>query len=490
MQVSTKITFGMVLAGLLLFGGYSLLHLRQQERDLRASVERETSLLGRSLQVSLENALRDHQLRDVQQLLEELEKIYPAMDVFVYGPDGAIQAESSDDEPSKFPRMPFPFAEDGRPTVQWDNGTPEGRMLLAWPLRYEGGQKAGTLVVARPLTTLHHHLEATRRGAVVTLIAFVIATALLGMALGQIFVRRPLGQIVLAMASLRSGGSTEQLPAPHNEIGAVAQEFNALVVSLREAQEKLASETEARRQLEQGLAGVDKLVRVGQLSAGLAHEIGSPLQILSGRARALANAPGDPVRVRKNAEMLVAQTERIAQIVEQLLAFARRRPVQFARVDVAAIVGSVIGLLELEARQRKMKLRFSAAAGLPPVLADAGKLQQVVLNLVTNAFNASSAGGEVSVAVAPVALPNAAPGVRITVKDAGCGMSEEVLAQLFEPFFTTRVSTGGTGLGLAVVKSIVTEHGGQISVQSHPDRGSRFTVDLPLDGPQAERALA
>jgi len=150
----------------------------------------------------------------------------------------------------------------------------------------------------------------------------------------------------------------------------------------------------------------------------------------------------------------------------------------------------VLDLLEHAARRRGVTIEMECDPDLPRVVADVDQIQQIVLNLAKNALEASQPGGRIALRLSPWDLPvpggtRRVPGVRLEVEDDGRGMSEEVLARLFDPFFTTRATEGGTGLGLAVVKSIVTAHGGQVTAASVPGRGSRITVDLPLHGPQA-----
>ncbi len=490
MSSSTKIALTSAVAGILLFGGHAALQLRQEDRDLREAFANETALLGRSLKVALENALRDRQLEDIQETLTELEQIDPSLDVFVFDARANLRAESAESDPGALLSMPLLATAGVTPCVQWNETLPEGRLFMAWLLERDGGDTDGTLIIARPLTRLLTDLSATKKSAMITMASFLVVTILLGVFLGHVYVQRPLSRVVRAMATLRSRGTSELLPAPANEIGAVASEFNALVQALREANEHLALETDARLHLQQGLRRVDKLATLGQVSAGLAHEIGSPLQILGGRARSLLSAAHDPDRVRKNAQILVAQADRITRVVEQLLAFARRRPAALTEVEIIKATGAVVDLLGLEARRRQVHLELTTEPELPPVLADADQVQQVVLNLVSNALAATPVDGRVSVHLSRSSLSEGRAAVQISVSDTGGGMSEETQSKLFQPFFTTRPSEGGTGLGLAVVRSIVTEHGGAIEVESQPGQGSRFVIDLPIDGPVGLQVMA
>jgi signal transduction histidine kinase len=256
-----------------------------------------------------------------------------------------------------------------------------------------------------------------------------------------------------------------------------------MVADLHDARARLEQESESRQRLQRGLERVDKLITLGQLSAALAHEIGTPLQILHGRARALLARAHDPEGTRKNAEILVEQTERITRIVEQLLRFARHRTTHALPMQLPSVAQSVLDLLGVEARRRGLRLTLDVAPDLPEVEADPDQVQQIVLNLMTNAFAATPNGGSVEVRLEVGVLPrpdgSSARSARLVVKDTGRGIPADIRERLFEPFFTTRDAEGGTGLGLSVVKAIVTEHRGAISVESELGAGSSFAVDLP-----------
>jgi signal transduction histidine kinase len=266
------------------------------------------------------------------------------------------------------------------------------------------------------------------------------------------------------------------------------------VKELGEARQRLSAEAESRLALEAGLRRVDKLAAVGQLSAGLAHEIGSPLLILNGRAQALAARAELPDDVRRNARILVEQSERIERIVRQLLDLARRKPSKLESLDALASVRAVVELLEFDARKRDVRLTFHSEEPLPRVLADGDGLQQVALNLLTNALRATPRGGEVRVTLAPSTFQRAPGlrerhGVRLSVEDTGVGMDGAALERVFEPFFTTWGAHGGTGLGLPVVKAIVAEHGGAVTVTSRQGQGTHFIVHIPSEKEEGAGAV-
>jgi signal transduction histidine kinase len=488
-RVSTKLTLGISAVSLLIAGFHGWRQMRQERQDLRNAVEREVRILGSAIQVSFEHALRDRQFRDIQGALDSLEGIAPDLDLYVFSPGGALTALSAGATKETVFEAIAARAMRGGTTVLDIDSSRRWRVTLGLPLVDDAGAIVGAIVLVRPLGEMRRDLTDTRRGIAISLVALVGAITGLEALLGTVWVGRPLTKMAAGMHQLRRGEPAAALLTRRNdEVGRLADEFNALVSDLREARDRIAREVESRVVLEQALQRVDKLATIGQLSAGLAHEIGSPLQIMSGRARALLAHDLGPDEIRKNAAILAEQADRIAGIVEQLLSFARRRPVRPVETDLAAPVRTILDLLAPAARRRRIDLAFSCRPELPQVVVDIDQIQQVVLNLLKNALAATPDGGHIAIRLELATTPAAEgsiPAARLEIEDDGCGMAEETRARLFEPFFTTRAGEGGTGLGLAVVRAILQAHGGSISVASAVGAGTRFTIDLPLHGSHA-----
>jgi signal transduction histidine kinase len=445
--------------------------------------------VGNTVQVSFEHALRDRQFTDIQGALDSLEGIAPDLDLFVFTPDGALRARSigSFDEPV-LRTFASRAASSGAAVLEIDTER-QWRATLGLPLLDDDGRDVGSLVMVQPLAEVRRDLTDTRRGIVVSLIVLVLAITGVQAVLGTLWVTRPLTALAAGMQRLRAGQPTEVEGTRRNdEVGRLGAEFDALVADLRDARERIAREVESRLALEQGLQRVDKLATIGQLSAGLAHEIGSPLQVMSGRARALLARPSGPEEIRKNASVLAEQSDRIARIVERLLRIAQRRPAKMVKADITVPVRTILDLMEPSARRRGIALGFQSRPDVPQVVLDVDQIQQLVLNLLKNALAATADGGHIEIRVGPASIDaqgGPIPAARLEIEDDGCGMPDAVRAHVFEPFFTTRVDDGGTGLGLPVVQSIVNAHGGVVDVVSAPGVGTRFTIDFPLHGARA-----
>jgi len=221
----------------------------------------------------------------------------------------------------------------------------------------------------------------------------------------------------------------------------------------------------------------DRLAALGVMAAGVAHEVNTPLTGISSYAQMLLaeTAVDDPrYEVLRKVER---QTFRAARIVNGLLDFARNRQNEHGPVDLGAVVGECLDLLRERLESSGVRVESHGLADGVRVRGDEGEIQQVVTNLLLNAYDAMAGGG----GRLDLELASRDGRARLTVSDTGCGIPPEVVGRVFEPFVTTKLGQGGTGLGLAISHDIVRHHGGDLSVESEPGRGARFTLELPLE---------
>lgn len=476
-----------------ILGTYGFWQYSLEEADLRETAERNFRTLSGTVQVAIENSLRGRQVADIREVLDSIEGMEPEIDVFVIDPGGNVTANSSKNAQSAHAARALVtdlgvdalLANSAAGSVvRFEAAAGLPRLVGLLPLRGDPDGKLGVIAIVQPLQALADDLDRTRNFAIGSSLALIGGITFVGWLLLLTFVRRPLERLNRALRAVREGDLSGSLGARSNdELGAIAMEFNAMVRELEQARHELLAAAEAHATLQQALRRVDKLVTVGQLSAGLAHEIGSPLQVLSGRARSLVTRKDLPPDVVRTAGILDEQCARITRIVEQLLTFARRKTPHMADIDIGAPIAAIINLLEGEARRRGVQLEYDTPKVLPPVTADGDQIQQVIMNLLSNALRATAHGGRVRVSLAeslftPTDSAHEQPSVVLTVEDTGHGMVEGVRRRIFEPFFTTW-SEVGTGLGLAVVKSIVDDHRGTIVVSSAKGRGTSAVVHLP-----------
>ncbi len=229
-----------------------------------------------------------------------------------------------------------------------------------------------------------------------------------------------------------------------------------------------------RAELEQRLVQADKLSSIGLLAAGVAHEVNTPLAVISTYAQMLAKQVSGDEQKSKLLEKIARQTFRASEIVNSLLNFSRTSPTEFDAVDLNKVIRETAGLIEHQLQTSAVSVTLSLDERLPSIQGNAGKLQQVFLNLFLNARDAMDGGGLLAIKTwADEGL------VRVDVADSGSGIAPENLSKIYDPFFTTKGAKKGTGLGLSVTYGIVREHAGDIEVESQQGTGTKFHLEFP-----------
>lgn len=230
------------------------------------------------------------------------------------------------------------------------------------------------------------------------------------------------------------------------------------------------------------MAEQEKIASVGKLAAGIAHEINNPLDGLQNCLRRIVTDPGNTDQIQRYSGLMTASLHHIETVVRQLLDLSHKRDRVVRRINVNDVVRDAVELARAGQRWRQVEVIWRLEENLPTVLADPQNLSQVFLNLVLNAVDAMPSGGTLTVtSKTGCHSQNASNGadVEVEIHDTGPGIDENTLERIFEPFFTTKGHDKGTGLGLAVSRNLVIEHGGDIEVQSQPGWGTTFRVCLP-----------
>jgi signal transduction histidine kinase len=240
---------------------------------------------------------------------------------------------------------------------------------------------------------------------------------------------------------------------------------------------------EEHAQLEAQLRHTDRLATIGKLTAGVAHELNEPIGSILGFTELIEQSVDLPRQAAEDLSRIHRAALHAREIIKKLMFFGRQTPPGQIPVDLNAIVEEGLSLLQPRLAKEKIRVIRKTDLNLPAVLADPRQLQQVVVNLAVNAIQAMPDGGELT-----VATHADGDGVVLRVEDTGVGMSEETLAQIFVPFFTTKEVGQGIGLGLSVVHGIVTAHHGTIRVESEEGVGSRFVIQLPARGADEARS--
>jgi signal transduction histidine kinase len=486
-KVATRITVATAVVVALASAAYAYFDLRARRTERIAQLEREARAVGGTLRLNLEVQGSAFRIPGDQQL-KELQRATGGWRV-------KVVPRARKDEPAG---MDLSDRELGwlRAMIE----LPEKRFLLddgdmffyALALRAAADESEskvttlGMLQLSRPAD----FVTSSDLGRAITLIVLIVfVTTLMVAAFASRFVSRPITKLLSGIDDVAKGDLSHVILSERDdEIGQIATRFNEMTFSLRESRGETQRQNEAKLALEQRLGQTEKLATIGQLAAEIAHEVGTPLNVIAGRAKAMKRKSKDQEAVEKNAEIVAEQTARITRIIQRLLDFTRRKvgTTGKAEVNVNELSLTTMELLAGQFSAAKIKTRLDRAEALPKVAGDADRLQQVLINLMLNAVQAMPDGGALTVETR--AVERTRPGleegeeqkfISLSIKDTGVGIPEDIRDKIFDPFYTTKEGQGGTGLGLAVCSGIVKEHDGWIDVETNGGGGTVFHVYLP-----------
>ena len=314
--------------------------------------------------------------------------------------------------------------------------------MFGFPAHEAVGQPLDRFVPARFRDPHHHHIQTFGQSGVTS---------------------RKMGKLG-TVAGLRSNGEEFPIEAAISHNAVEGKKFYTVI--LRDIAE--------RKKLEEQLRRTERVAELGTLASGMAHEIGTPMNVILGRAEYLMDRVKDEP-TKKGLQTIITQVERITKVMNQLLAFARRKPPERGPLQLKDIVENGLELFRERLEKSRVTVEPALDDACPKVLADGDHMSQVFINLVMNAIHAMQSDG----GTLHVGLAQEHDMVKLTVADTGHGIPPEALPQIFEPFYTTKEFGKGTGLGLTVVKGIIEEHQGSITVESEEGTGTRFTILLP-----------
>ncbi len=466
-------------------GGYGLLRVQVEERELVDEEQRRIAVTATALQVAVENALRDRQTADIERLLREVVAFQEEIDrIRIFDARLKLLLVSNpldigEDVPTEGLREAMKARQ---PVVFFQRRKGQRALFSLVPLRDRGGAVRGAMEIVRLAGTIDAKVRAARLEVVQRIAMLTVALgALMWIGMRQ-SVLRPIRRLMSGVQALAAGRPAPIPARGRDEFARLARAFNDMAARLAEAHRRLVAETEARLDLARQVRQAEQLVVAGRIASEVAHEIGTPLNIISGRAEYLLGELGSGSAAATHLRTIVVQIDRISGIIASLLDVVRPRKPDIRPVPVGPLLTSVVELLEPTARAKGLVLTtdFSPQAH---VMADANQLQQVVINLLMNAIEATPAGGRIALAARPDARPGATPRVEIQVTDSGVGISAEHLPRVFDPFFTTKPPGQGTGLGLAICRDIVREHGGAIDVDSRVGGGTTVRAWWPAASP-------
>jgi len=346
------------------------------------------------------------------------------------------------------------------------------------------GQAIGALEFAASLSQIERQTQRIILISLATIGAISIVLIIVAYMTGLHWIGRPLEALMEKAERIGRGDFSRPIDLNRNdELGSLGTSLNQMCQRLIEQRQSIEQETTRRIQAIDQLRHADRLKTVGHLAAGVAHELGTPLNVIGGRAALIASGKLSDEQTRESAKAIKSETDHITDIVRQLLAFARLREPQPTSADLADVIAKTSELVQTFAERNHVMLDVQAPPKPVAAMIDSGQIQQVLTNIMMNAIQAMPRGGRITTATSTI--PSAEPSIPgfacISVSDDGPGMPGDTLRHIFDPFFTTKDVGDGTGLGLSIALGIVQEHGGRIEAESRPDEGTTFRILLPME---------
>lgn len=489
MNTSTRLIVLLTLMVGVMMAAAGYFSVQQREAKLEAAMRSEVRAHALTLQIALEDHYHAGRTAEAQQLIDRLSENTNIYGVVLFDEVGRVVMVSDPlvaDEIRYPPEVRQVIATgETAEMARRINGQPVFSILM--PIRV-GTAPRGALEIAQLLSFVQADIARARREILFTTLLLWVTIFLVVLIVTRRNLSRPIQGLLRGAAAIGRGDLDYRVIVPRRggEFARLAQDFNRMADSLAAQRRTAAREAEERIALERELRHRERLAEVGRLAAGVAHEIGAPLNVIDARAEQAFQRPDVSHQARqRNLTIIRAQVERITRIVRQLLNLARPDKLRREEIDLAMLVTSTLELIEADATRAGVEIETIPGEQVW-VEADSDLLQQALLNISLNGLQAMPSGGRMRVeCVRDGGTRDGRAFAAVRVSDTGGGIAPEHLSHIFEAFFTTKEVGQGTGLGLAVSRRMVEEHGGWIEVANQSEGGAVFTVYLP----QAEEPL-
>ncbi len=481
-KIGTRLTLALLLCVMPVLAIHTYWSVDRSIRTYIDSLRRDARATTDGLAHGLELDLEAKQWDRVRSVFQRMDAEGKSSALF--GKDGKLWYALPD-----FPSQLVPATEIKLRTAQsgeFEPATLHQRWLCEFePLQDRDHQVVGYLLVAEDWTGVTQDQRERAIGSAIAALASLAIIAAVIPLLVRRYVSRPLAELSDKVTRLPAEDAPDRDPEG-SEVEQLTEEFRRLDQQLNRARSELWQRHRSELELERKLQHADRLATIGTLAAGLAHEIGTPMGVIRGRAENLLRKEPKSSAPARSLEIIISQIDQISQIVKTLLDYARARESRQVTCDVRAIVERTLGLVETEAARRNVQLETELGEAPLIVDCDADQLQQVFVNIAMNALDAMAAGGGTLRVMAKTEASGRGPRLRLTFQDTGPGIAAQHLARVFDPFFTTKDPSKGTGMGLAVSQSIIHDHNGEITLESGA-AGTSFFVTIPMAQPIIRR---
>jgi two-component system, NtrC family, sensor kinase len=486
LRLSTRLTIYLSLIIIIVLSGYGYFHILTRRDILERKMQVDVRSTGRTLKVALEKISLPREMEYVQQLIDAVEEYERTLGVIVYHQGKSLVFHSRSIEEGV-----EPYLELIRKSMQ-DDQTREDFAVFhgtsvfshSFPLKDRTGKNIGGVAILQRTSFMEEEIQKAKWTIFVMIFLLISGTVILFLLGTRQWITQPISKLMQGIRAMSKGNLDVQIDLKRgDELSDLAAAFNQMAVELKKAQTKIQEEGIAKLELERNLRQSEKLATIGQLASELAHEIGTPLNIISGRAELMQKRLEDRDIAQKNLELILKQTERITKIIQQLLRYVRIKKPEKKPLNLDALIENTLDLLDYQFQKQSVQLEKAVPHDLPPVAGDPDQLQQVFINLMLNAFQSMPDGGLIRISASSKRISREGMAdqerefVEVSIKDAGIGIERDMIQNLFDPFFTTKEK--GTGLGLTVSRGIVQDHEGWIEAESEIGKGSLFRIYLP-----------
>jgi signal transduction histidine kinase len=497
MNVSARLILLLTITVSAVMSAATWVTLRQRAATLEEAARDEVRAHAVTLQIALEEDYATDRSLDAPRLIRRMRENTGLYGVFLFDAEGQLTGSSNESAPAE-----IQYVNEAKRAIQTGESIVIPRRMdgqqvfsVILPIR-KGGERIGALEVAAPIGFIEDYLTRIQRDIVMTAALLGVTILLVVLLVTHYGLTRPVRSLLAGALAFGRGELEHRVTVPRGggEFALLAREFNRMADSLAEQRRRAAREAEERLALERRLRHSENLAMVGRLAAGVAHEMGAPLQVIDGRAKQLLVNPDAQLESRqRNLTIIRSQAERITRIVRQLLNLSRPYHLRLQPTDLRKLLAGIIELVEGNADRADIEIEFQPDEPAW-VEADPDLLQQVFLNICHNAVQAmsnhGSSGGILRVEFDRQIGNKNGSGegsemIIVRIADTGGGIAPENLSKVFDPFFTTKEIGQGTGLGLAVSNRIIEEHDGWIEAANNDKGGATFSVYLP----QGNRAV-
>jgi len=467
------------LVAVLGISGYLALH--SFEKQVENQMQKDVELVARAIELPLSYALEKARMGSMMQTLESVLSIGRVYSAHVYDKEGNEIAKLGLRNPDPERKRLTKLAEKGERRGKYDSVAGEEVYSYFVPLTDTGGHISGLLHLTRRGRDFSDHLQSIRMKGVIGL--SVLLLILCGVVLyGH---HRALGihlnRLASSMSRVAQGEREHRFDyqGPKEIIG-LGSNFNNMLNSIQQAEQKIAEQRRTRDNLENKLRQTEKLAALGRLAAGTAHELGTPLSVINGKAQRALRNQRLPAEDKQTLEDIRRQVTRMETIIRQLLDFTSRSSGRYSPSAPQRLATSAVAAVKEAAKTNNTCIEINAAQASPAITVDPVRVEQALTNLLKNAVQCSKSGKVY------LSWRQDSGMVSFFVNDDGPGIPEDMRSEIFEPFFTTKQIGEGTGLGLAIVHSVAEEHGGSIGVSESYLGGACFRLSLPVASNCAE----